>query len=350
MKSLHLPLIILSYLSILFVSGCSKPEKPQPVARPVRTMRVSDTTELSGRVFPGRATAVLAVDIAFEVPGRLIERPIDVGDIVKKGQMLAKLDQRDYANDVESSKARLKQAQAYLERIEQASKSGAVSKQDLTDAQAQHDMASADLKIKQKALADTDIIAPFDGSILAIYVENHENIRMKQPILRMMDDLSTIELKIDIPEKLIMLVQQVESISVAFDAYPGQPVPATIKEIGREASATTRTYPVTLSMKQPNDFQILPGMTGQASGKGRSSTLEEGVVQIPGEAIFEEAGKQYVWVIDESASTVSRTAIEPKESNRLGMLVQGLEKGQLIATAGAQTLTEGLKVRLNEER
>jgi len=103
-------------------------------------------------------------------------------------------------------------------------------------------------------------------------------------------------------------------------------------------------------MNQPDNFEILPGMTGQARGKGRSAMVEKGLVQIPGEAIAEEAGKQYVWVIDENTLTVSRTAIKPTESNQLGMLVRGLKTGQLIATAGAHTLTEGQKIKLTEER
>jgi len=185
MKPLYLPLAGLIGLSLLFISGCSKPEEPQPVPRPVRTMRISETVDIGGRVFPGRAQAVLAVDIAFEVPGRLIERPIDMGDKVKKGQVLAKLDPRDFVNDVASAKARLKRTAAHLERIEMAVQSGAVSQQDLSDAQAQNEVAAANLKIKQKALADSDVVAPFDGIVLSIYVENHENIRMKQPIVRL---------------------------------------------------------------------------------------------------------------------------------------------------------------------
>ena len=348
MKKLR-PRVYLSCILALLFCGCSKTEEPEPTVRPARTIRVSDTAELSGRIFPGRAEAILAVDIAFEVPGQLVERPIDVGDNVKKGQVLAKLDPRDYANDVESAKARLKRATAYLERIEQASTSGAVSKQDLTDAQAQFEVAEADLRIKQKALAETEIVARFDGSIAAIYVENYQNVQSKQPVVRMMD-LSEIELKIDIPEKLIMLIKEVGNITVAFDAYPNQPVPAAIKEIGKEASATTRTYPVTLSMKQPETFKILPGMTGQATGGARTSTTAEGTVQIPGEAIVEEAGTHYVWVVDETSMTVKRTAVVPVKANSMGMLVQGLEKGQRVVSAGAHNLAEGQKIRLTEEK
>jgi RND family efflux transporter MFP subunit len=345
MKSIHHPLILLGCMLMLSTAGCSKKEEVKEIIRPVRTLRVSDTSHIPGRIFPGRSEAVLAVDIAFEVPGRLIERPILVGDNVTKGQTLAKLDPRDYANAVDASKARLKQSKAYLDRIVKAFKAKAVSEQDLTDAQAQFEVAEADLKIKQKALADTEIIATFDGTIAAIYVENHQNVRSKQAIVRVMD-ITTLEMRVDIPEKLISLIHNVADISITFDAFPNRPVSATVKEIGKEASATTRTFPVTLAMNQPADFTILPGMTGQAAAHERISADAIDVIQIPGEAVFEETGKKFVWAVDESSMAVKRIEVTPTTVNRQGVLVQGLDIDQLIVTAGVHNLSEGQTVRL----
>ena len=341
-------LACLGGVGLISLASCSKEKEEVELVRPVRTIRLEEAANLTGRIFPGRAEALLAVDIAFEVSGQITERPIQVGDNVKKGQMLAKLDPRDYANRVESAKSRLERATTFLERIKKAVEGGAVSQQQLTDAQAQFDIAGSDLKIELKALADTKIKAPFDGTISAIYAENHSNIESKQAILRLMD-LSEIELKIDIPEKLIMRVTKVRDITVTFDAFPNKPVPATVKEIGKEASASTRTFPVTLVMKQPKDFTILPGMTGQATGKGGNGPAEAGVFQVPGTAIIEEAGKQFVWVVDEQSMTVARKPITPKGSNRLGMLIHGLEKGQLLVTAGVHNLSEGQKIKVNNK-
>ena len=341
-------LAIFCGLSLVLLTSCSKEEEVDPIVRPVRTMRVTESAGLTGRVFPGRAESVLAVDIAFEVSGKLIERPIQVGDSVIKGQMLAKIDPRDFANLVESAKARVERAVAYHERIEKAAKTGAVAQQDLTDAKAQLDIAEADLKIQEKALVDAEILAPFDGTIAAIYVENFQNVTSKQAVVRMMD-LSEIELEIAVPEKLIMKISKIENIEVSYDAFPDQPVPAIVKEVGKEASATTRTFPVTLSMKQPKDFQILPGMTGQATGKGEAAVSAAGVFQIPGAAVVEEDGKHFVWIVDEASMTVARKAVTPEESNRLGMLVNGLQSGDLLVTAGAHNLSEGQKIKANQD-
>ena len=92
-------------------------------------------------------------------------------------------------------------------------------------------------------------------------MENFEDVQNKQAILRLLDD-SKIEMIIDIPEHLIINAAYVKDAFVVFDAFPGREIAATIKEIGTEASSTTRTYPVTLIMDQPEDIRILPGMTG----------------------------------------------------------------------------------------
>jgi RND family efflux transporter MFP subunit len=312
-------------------------------------MRVADTEQLAGRVFPGRAEAVQAVDIAFEVQGQLIERPVNVGDRVSKGQMLAQLDPRDYQNDLESAQAQTERATAYWERIEQAAKTGAVSQQDLTDAQAQLDVAKANLNVKKKALADTRIVAPFEGSIAATYLENFQNVRSKQPVVRLLD-ASRIEMKVDVPEQLITLAPNIRDITVSFDAFPGKQVPAEIKEIGTEASVSTRTYPVTLVMDQPGDFTILPGMTGQARGRAaeQDASARDGV-QILGSAVFEKDGNEYVWILDEATSTVRQRQVQTRGVNARGVFVQGIEPGQVIITAGVHYLQEGQEVRLMDQ-
>ena len=338
-----LPLVI---LPLVFSSGCKPSPDTVELVRPVRTMRVADADQLSRRTFPGRAEATQAVDLAFEVHGQLVERPVNVGDKVTVGQLLARLDARDYNNDLEASRARLKQAEAYLSRISKAVESGAVAKQDLTDAQSQHDMAAANVSIKEKAVGDTELSAPFDGIVAATYVENFQNVERKQIVLRLLDT-SMMELKIDIPEQLIMLAPHLKNVTVTFEASPETAVPAKVKEIGTEASATTRTYPVTLIMEQPGDFTILAGMTGVVRGKPEPPGENAATgFEILGAAVFEDGGKSFVWVVDEASSTVGRREVSPNAVTSFGVRVEGLEPGLTIVTAGAHHLREGQKVAL----
>jgi RND family efflux transporter MFP subunit len=333
------------------MTGCSEPVEEETIIRPVRVVRVAAPQDISGRALPGRARATEETNLSFGVPGTVLERPVDVGDEVKAGQMLSRLDQRDYKNEHDAAIATRNRMRANFERVKIAAESGAVSRQDLDDARAQLDVAQAQVNITGKAIQDSEIVAPRDGTISATYVEAFMNVQAKEPIVRLLDT-SAIEMVVQVPESLISLASRVAEINVEFDAFPGRSVSAEIKEISNEASQTTRTFPVTLIMEQPEDFKILPGMAGRAVGR-----LEEGSMdrqtgfQIPVSAIFtpDEAGAEgssWVWVVDESTNTVSRRQVTIGELGRFGISVfEGIETGDMVVTAGANFLKEGQEVR-----
>jgi len=185
------------------------------------------------------------------------------------------------------------------------------------------------------------------------FVEQYEDVQAKQPIIRLLDP-SRIQFTVQIPETLMEHIDKIADMGayVIFDAYPDVEVPARVYEIGKEASKTTRTYPVTLIMQQPETFMILPGMAGKAKGDQAATAkvaAEVGMVgiEIPISAIFaDEGGKSFVWVIDEQTKKVSRKEVHIVNLTQQGALVTGLEKGLWIVTAGANTLVEGQQVRI----
>ena len=333
------------------LAGCGDEAPPDPV-RPVISMKVADAAGFGERTFPGRAKATAEINVAFEVPGRLIERPVDVGTVVQEGDLLARLDPRDYENALEAATAERNRSEALYERVAEARKSGAVSAQELSDAKAAFEAAEATVKIRQKAVDDTRVVAPFAGTIAATYVENFQNVRAKQQVMRLLDT-TRIEMVVDIPESLISVAPHVEDLRVVFDAIPDREIPARIKELGTEASATTRTYPVTLIMDQPDGVEVLAGMAGRASGTAQvPGDVEAEGVDIPVAAVFTppdgDGESSYVWVIEEPALTVSRRQVEPGRISPQGVRVQGLTPGERIAIAGVHYLREGQQVRLSE--
>lgn len=338
-------------LGIFLLSGCSKEEPKQSPIRPVKYYEISDAKHFSQRTFPGKARPTEEVELSFEVSGVLTQMNVKKGDKVNAKQLLAKLDQRDFINALEAAQAEMSRAQAHYERIQRAAKAGAVAQQQLTDAKAQFQVAEAQLKIKEKALENTQISAPFSGLIGATYVENFQNIRAKQPIIRLLD-ISKIEITVDIPETLIAYVPHTTKIEVKFDAFPERVFEAKIKEIGTEASEHTQTFPVTIIMEQPNDFTILPGMAAEVSGQSANSlpklkSAEQLNFKIPLSAVFSDSSKQtYVWVINEENFTLSRLAIQKIKVTTDGLLVSGVKPGQKIVSAGVNYLSDGQTVRL----
>ncbi len=320
-----IPLVV---LSAAFLVGCQEEQvADKSVVRPVRAMKVSDAASLQRRQFPGRAKATRELDLAFKVGGPLISFPVKVGDDVETGQQLGRIDPATFAATMDANVASLERAKATLnnaklefDRNNTLFEKGHVSKARLDNVttivqrnQADVAAAKAALERARLDLDYTNLRAPFAGIVVRTYVENFENVRAKQPVVRIVDS-SRIEMVIDIPESLISLAPHVKEAIVVFDAFPNREVPARIKEIGSEASETTRTYPVTLVMDQPEDVKILPGMAGKASGKAApQEIIARAGVEVPVSATFsgEEPGSTFVWVIDEQSKTVARRRVSP---------------------------------------
>ncbi len=333
----------------LFLTGCQEAPTPEPI-RPIVSMIVQDEETFVNRWWPGRAKAALEVDLGFEVSGQLQERAVVVGDIVEAGAIMARLDPRDFQNLLARAKAERDRAQAQLGRVAEAAASGAVSRQDLDDARARFNQSQAQVRIRQKAVDDSRIVAPFDGVVSQTFVDNFQNVQVKQPVIRFLD-VSTIEMVINIPEDRINLVRYVTDVRVRFDAIPGVEIPATIKEVGNEASAATRTYPITLSMKPPAGVDVKPGMAGEATAKVNLPDSRPAGIEIPTAAIFSpddvEGGKTFVWIVDEETQTVDRREVATGEITlRGGTLVTGIEPKERVVIAGVSYLRGGQKVRI----
>lgn len=410
----HLTLLLLCAL----LSGCR--EQPQSVnlPRPVRAMRVKDDTALAKRWLPGRARAAQEVNLAFRVSGPLIELKVAVGDEVKKGETVARIDPRDFqvayraaeANlasaraqlramqtgarpeeieqlraAVEQSEARVRRARNDMERAEQLIKSRNISQADydqfrealaLAEAELRHarealrigqigarpeDIEAKEAEIRaleaaftsaRNQLNDTVLRAPFDGVVVARNVDNFQQVRAEQPIMRLLD-VSRIEMVVNVPEPSISLVPYVTDVECMFDAFPNLRLKARVSEIGSEASRTTRTYPVTLLMDQPEGARILPGMAGRARGRVKLPDDMSQGWEIPESAIFERNGQSFVWVIDSSDGHSGRTLARQVKLGELSprglRVVEGVQPGELIATAGVEFLQEGQTVRVLDQ-
>ncbi|MFB3090881.1 MAG: efflux RND transporter periplasmic adaptor subunit [Gammaproteobacteria bacterium] len=358
------------FIFLIFLQGCEKEQVAEKkVVRPIKAMMVTDAVQFRQRQFPGTAKATQEIDLSFRVSGPLITLPVNIGDEVSIGDVVARIDPRDYEVRLRSSRGELNDAMAIMKRATadyQRVKNifetdpGAVSQVAVDNAlqvrdsgRAKVDALRASVATAKDQLSYSYLKAPFDGIVVNKYVENFEDVRPKQAVVRIVDD-SHIEMIISIPESLISLVPRARNIEVIFDAFPDRKIPAEIKEIGKEASKTTRTYPVTLIMEQPDDITILPGMAGRATGEASEDAglLPEGK-PVPVNAIFspDDIDKTYVWIIDEKSNQVTKHEVTTGRLTNTGIMVtDGLDTGVWIAIAGVHYLREGMEVRILEEK
>jgi RND family efflux transporter MFP subunit len=357
-------MVIGSVLALALITGCGRqaPLTTQEVVRPVRTMILGVAPKSGRRAFPGQAEANEEADLSFRLAGSLIELSANIGDTVKKGQVLAKLDPQDFEVRLRAAEEELRAARANLDianielaRQEALLKSKATPQKDVERAAAlvefhKSNVAALTSKrdIAQSELSYAQLTAPFDGLIAARYVQNFQTVQTKQPIVRLLDT-SRIKFGVDLPETVMPVLPYVKEIWVTFQAAPGNRLLATIQEISHEASRSTRTYRVTVVMNQPEGVRILPGMSGELRARVEPPSTQPNAMEVLAPAVFEDSdGTTCVWVVDPSNITVHRQAVKVSRPTTAGFLVEGLKVGQTVVTAGVHYLKEGQKVRIME--
>ncbi len=361
MRFFSIPLFLV--LSTVFLSGCEEQvvEKAERI-RPVRSIVVGDIAVLQERSFAGRAKAAVELDLAFNVSGPLIGRPVDVGQEIKAGTLVAQIDPDRFKAELDRASANLSRTKATarnaklsLDRDRTLFEKGHISKAKLDRTLAKADEANADIQSAKANVSRakiefdyTRLKAPIDGIVVQTYVENFENVQAKQSIMRIVDN-SQIEMVVDIPEDLISYAPQVKKLFVVFDTFKDIEIPATISKIGTEASENTRTYPVTLVMDQPKNVKILPGMAGRAFSNDTAVAGQTTDVEVPISSLLTSVteGGSFVWKVDEKAMVVKKIAVKVGALTDHGAVVtEGVKKGDRIVTAGVNYLKENQNITL----
>ncbi|MBI2785245.1 MAG: efflux RND transporter periplasmic adaptor subunit [Legionella longbeachae] len=318
----------------------------------MKAIQIGNLKSFNARSFPGKAKATQEVNLSFNEGGTLIELPIKIGDKVKKGDLIAKLDPKEFEFKLKSAKAEMIRDQQNFSRAKELVGKGHISKADYDLLEARLAVSQANLDLAEKALKDSIITAPFDGQVSDRFVENFQTVSKQQVITRLLD-ISQIEMVIQIPESVISLIPNAKDIVVQFDSFPNHLIPAEIKEISHEASTDTRTYPVTLIMQQPKDIEVLPGMAGKVKGKIETGNNLQNKFNIPISALMTKCtdNKSYVWVIDSKTNEVHKREVLIGELTATGIsILKGLSGSEWVVTAGIYSLEEGEKVTILNQK
>ncbi len=347
--------IVLTLGIIACTVSCGEEADPPPeVARPVKIFQVGGGGAEVRRDFPGTITSESEVEVGFEVEGRIIEFPVEEGQVVEPGDVVARLDTRDLEASLDKSVAKMENTRADFDRSQSLFEQGVEAEAERDRRETACRVTEADVRQARKAVQDGTLIAPVRGTIARKLVRVGESIRAKQSVLVFQADAGGgLEIEIDVPERDIASGtpgRSNEEISALIDpqvvlaAVPDRPIPARITEFATSADPDTRTFKVTLSFQAPPDLQILPGMTAKVSV--RTPQVSQGLATVPAHAVAaDENGQSFVWQIDPAAMEVRRIPVE------LGIFVgdqvqvaSGLADGVWIAESGVHQLREGMKV------
>ncbi|WP_394247282.1 efflux RND transporter periplasmic adaptor subunit [Vibrio profundi] len=331
---------VVLFATLVGLSGCGKdlPPVPEPDSRPAKLFTVSVGNNSFERQFPATTEAGDKAVLAFRVPGLLQSIDVNAGQLVQKGQALARLNPDEYTLLHKQAKANFKLADVQYQRFKKLRKDRVVSEQDFDQAKANHNSALALLEQAEANLRYTTLVAPYDGTVSIIPAENHEYINAKEGVMNIQTN-QVLKVVFLLPDQLLNRFSSgVDSeATMTFDSFPSRSFPLTFQEVDTEADPKTGSYKVTMVMERPTDVGILPGMAGNVLVVAAKSSS----TKIPTSAIFDDNDKTYVWRVNQSG-IVEKVQVNLNDQRQVQ---SGLQDGDQIVTSGVSGIQAGIKVR-----
>ena len=355
--------IFLSFalLSGLVLSGCSKVEPaPEPV-RAVRTVIVGSDTAGGSYEFAAEVKARTESRLGFRVGGKIVRRDADLGDSVKRGQVLAQLDAQDFRLGQDAARAGLAAAQANHDqsvadyrRFKELRDQGFISSADLERrdttlkaSQAQLDQAKSQASVQGNQAGYAVLTADASGVITGIDADPGTVVAAGSPVLRLAHD-GPRDLVFSVPEDKAGLIKalgaQPGSFKVRLWGAAAELLPATLREIAAAADPVTRTFLVKVDLGSAASAGVRLGQTATVVVELPKTT---GVVKLPLSALKEAQGSSVVWVVDRDSMTVKPVPVQLAGADgNEAVITGGLAPGVIVVTAGVHVLNPGQKVKL----
>lgn len=337
-------------------AGCNAhSETAKEEVRPVRTVAVGDTLGSVGASYPGEIRARYESKLGFRTSGKVAQRYVEVGQHVKRGQVLMRLDpeQEILRNtsagaSLDGAKSRYENARVDLQRtqalfdrrfasqseLDTARLALAEAESHLTSTRAQKDIAA-----NQRAY--TELLADRDGVVTAINVETGQVVAAGQAAVVVAAD-GDREVAISIPESRVAEIRNARRMTVTLWAFPGRTWIAHLRELSPDTDEVTRTYAARVTIENPGP-EVRLGMTATAYTPDVEGAR---AIRLPLTAIHDTSGKPQVWVVDPATSRVHPRPVKLGAAEKQAVLVaEGVKPGEVVVTAGVNQLHAGQKVK-----
>ena len=352
-------LLVSALILAILLAACSEPPPVVPVdtTRPVKTLLIEAQDIDAVRSFPAVIDAGRKAELAFRIPGTVQELPVKEGEKVVEGEVVARLDKKDYQIVLNDHQARYNNAKKNFARGKELIKDGFISRVDFDRLEAEYESTKSAFESASQDLEYTDLKAPFSGVLAKRHIDAFQEVAAKQTIMEL-QDVNYLEVKVEIPENLVRAIRETGKydktnrdsvpMNVSFENLPGESFDLTFKEVATRADPQTQTFQVTYTMDQLESTSIFPGMTATATADFTRIFSKGTVFAVPSSAIVGDYKLEpAAWVVDEKSMTVKPRPV--KVGRLLGDKIEvlgGLEPGDRIVTAGAAFLDAGMKITL----
>jgi RND family efflux transporter MFP subunit len=349
---------------LLAISACREapPPPPKPI-RAIKTIMVSEQASGKIREFSGVVEAADSSRISFEVSGNVQEVRVDVGERIKRGQVLALLDPEPYKLTVAEITAELKKARdnvtktrAEYERQKRIFEQGAGAERYVEVTEFNYLASKSAVKFQiarlnnaKRDLDRTVMRAPFDGAIANRYIDAFNEVARGQKCFDIFE-FTGMEAAVSIPEDVIDEIQMGQPGEIQFSVIADRKYRGRVTEISKVAG-TANAFPIKLTIEDP-DQRIRPGMTARVALM-LSGDEEKTAYLVPLSAIAQrgDTKKGFVFIYDTATSTVKKTRIEAGSVRGNDVVIEGgVKDGDIVAVAGVSFLEDGQEVKLIEPK
>jgi RND family efflux transporter MFP subunit len=347
--------ILIAAAAVLLVACERNVETVAQEARPVRTITVDRRDSGAPVILTGRIEAEEETALAFRISGRVIENNMKLGERVRRGQIVARLEPHNELNALRTAQASLAAASALLVKARNhfarqeslvrqgwtPKKTYDAAKQELQAAKSQVATTEAQLKVAQDVVSYTELKADGPGVLTEIGPRAGEVVQAGQTIVRLARDGGR-DAVFDAPARLLRSAPKDAAITVSLADDAGVRTTGRVRAVAPQADPVTRTFTIKVALKKPPDAMRLG-----ATVNGHIQLKADAAIEIPATALVKADREPAVWIVDASSMTVS---MRPVDVGRYGpdkvLISRGLDAGEVVVTAGVHALHPGQKIRL----
>ncbi|MGF1680087.1 efflux RND transporter periplasmic adaptor subunit [Photobacterium minamisatsumaniensis] len=329
--------------SILVGCNQANSEPTTEVIKPVKLYEVPVIATQESNEFPGQAEASQRAQLSFQVSGEIEKMLVNVGQKVGKGQVLAKLDDKDYRLVFDAKFAELELARSQFERAQQLYAKKLISTDQFDRNETSYETAIANIEQAKTDLEHTLVKAPFDGVVSLRLVNQHQFVGANQPILNI-QNVDSLDISFNLPvtfveQSNIEMIKATQSW-VVMDNFSDSPIAAQLKELSTQPDRDTNTYTAKVTIQRPDNMNVLSGMAGQVH-----FAKQHVVSALPlpeGAWVDKDDGRGTLWQFNPTTSVIEALDVVLDEN---GNVISGLSQGTIIVIAGAKDLYPGQQVR-----
>ena len=348
----QLPLPLALLISTV-LTGCTPADivVQEAIIRPVKLFEVATSAGNIVRQFPARVEANSRAELSFRISGQLINLDLVEGQYVKQGFLLAQLDDRDALNNLMTREAEYDLLLTDFNRNQALLDRKLISQALFDSSKAQLKSAKAALAAANDQVSYTRLEAPFSGTIAKRLVDNHQIVQANQGVMTLQNN-QLLDVIIQVPEAMAAIltqdIAQGLDAKVRFSALEGMSFDAKFKEYSTQVTPGTQAYEVVFSLPQPENVQLLPGMSAELTLATLNESQQRFTTIVPISAVDKQDknGDITVWRYQADSGDINPVKVTlGRVSNNGVEVLSGLEKGDVIVAAGLSQLSEGMKVK-----